>query len=91
MAATAAVSAADLVWVLASLFQLDCIPFDPAPLVIDSAANGASGASSFTVGMLVALRMFASRMSQPMLRLVDLWQQVPQADISVRPESRASA
>ena len=29
----------------------------------------------FTVGMLVAFQMFASRMSQPMLRLVGLWQE----------------
>ena len=55
-----------------------------ALLVIDSAANAASGASTFTVGMLVAFQMFASRMSQPMLRLVGLWQQFQQANISVQ-------
>ncbi|MBE0619913.1 MAG: peptidase domain-containing ABC transporter [Burkholderiales bacterium] len=55
-----------------------------ALLVIDSAANAASGASTFTVGMLVAFQMFASRMSQPMLRLVGLWQQFQQANISVK-------
>jgi len=38
----------------------------------------------FTVGMLVAFQMFASRMSQPMLRLVGLWQQFQQADIAVQ-------
>jgi subfamily B ATP-binding cassette protein HlyB/CyaB len=38
---------------------------------------------SFTVGMLVAFQMFASRLSQPMLRLVGLWQQFQQARISV--------
>ena len=38
----------------------------------------------FTVGMLVAFQMFASRMSQPMLRLVGLWQQFQQADIAVK-------
>ncbi|MBE0625337.1 MAG: peptidase domain-containing ABC transporter [Burkholderiales bacterium] len=55
-----------------------------ALLVIDSAANAAGGASTFTVGMLVAFQMFASRMSQPMLRLVGLWQQFQQASISVK-------
>lgn len=39
--------------------------------------------ASFTVGMLVAFQMFASRLSQPMLRLVGLWQQFQQARISV--------
>jgi len=38
----------------------------------------------FTVGMLVAFQMFASRMSQPMLRIVGLWQQFQQADIAVK-------
>ncbi|TCS72638.1 subfamily B ATP-binding cassette protein HlyB/CyaB [Sulfuritortus calidifontis] len=38
----------------------------------------------FTVGMLVAFQMFASRMSQPMLRLAGLWQEFQQADIAVK-------
>jgi subfamily B ATP-binding cassette protein HlyB/CyaB len=38
----------------------------------------------FTIGMLVAFQMFASRVSQPMLRLVGLWQQFQQAAIAVR-------
>jgi subfamily B ATP-binding cassette protein HlyB/CyaB len=38
----------------------------------------------FTVGMLVAFQMFASRMSQPLLRLVGLWQEFQQADIAVK-------
>ena len=38
----------------------------------------------FTVGMLVAFQMFASRMSQPMLRLVGLWQDFQQASVAVR-------
>ena len=38
----------------------------------------------FTVGMLVAFQMFASRMSQPMLRLVGLWQEFQQANIAVQ-------
>lgn len=40
--------------------------------------------ASFTVGMLVAFQMFASRLSQPMLRLVGLWQQFQQARIAVQ-------
>lgn len=38
----------------------------------------------FTIGRLVAFQMFASRMSQPMLRLVGLWQEFQQADIAVK-------
>jgi len=38
----------------------------------------------FTVGMLVAFQMFASRMSQPMLRLVGLWQEFQQASVAVK-------
>ncbi|MGQ0657528.1 MAG: peptidase domain-containing ABC transporter [Chromatiales bacterium] len=37
----------------------------------------------FTIGMLVAFQMFASRLSQPLLRLVGLWQQFQQAHIAV--------
>lgn len=55
-----------------------------ALLVMDSAASAATGAATFTIGMLVAFQMFASRMSQPMLRLVGLWQQFQQARIAVR-------
>ena len=40
--------------------------------------------ADFTVGMLVAYQMFASRVSQPMLKLVGLWQQFQQAAIAVR-------
>jgi subfamily B ATP-binding cassette protein HlyB/CyaB len=38
----------------------------------------------FTIGMLVAFQMFASRMSQPMLRLAGLWQEFQHASIAVR-------
>jgi subfamily B ATP-binding cassette protein HlyB/CyaB len=41
-------------------------------------------AAVFTVGMLVAFQMFASRLSQPLMRLVGLWQQFQQAHIAVR-------
>ncbi|HUW25988.1 MAG TPA: peptidase domain-containing ABC transporter [Gallionella sp.] len=37
----------------------------------------------FTIGMLIAFQMFASRMSQPMLRLAGLWQEFQQASIAV--------
>jgi subfamily B ATP-binding cassette protein HlyB/CyaB len=40
--------------------------------------------TEFTIGMLVAFQMFANRLSQPMLRLVGLWQQFQQAGIAVR-------
>ncbi|MGA7750343.1 MAG: peptidase domain-containing ABC transporter [Gallionella sp.] len=40
--------------------------------------------TDFTIGMLVAFQMFASRLSQPMLRLVGLWQQFQQANLSVQ-------
>ena len=38
----------------------------------------------FTIGKLVAFQMFAGRMSQPMLRLVGLWQEFQQAGIAVK-------
>ena len=40
--------------------------------------------TGFTVGMLVAFQMFAGRMSQPLLRLVGLWQEFQQANIAVQ-------
>ncbi len=38
----------------------------------------------FTIGMLVAFQMFAGRLSQPVLRMVGLWQQFQPADIAVK-------
>ncbi len=38
---------------------------------------------AFTIGMLVAFQMFSSRLSQPVLRIVGLWQQFQQARLSV--------
>jgi subfamily B ATP-binding cassette protein HlyB/CyaB len=38
----------------------------------------------FTIGMLVAFQMFASRLSQPMLRMVGLYQEFQQASLSVK-------
>ena len=40
--------------------------------------------SDFTIGMLIAFQMFAGRVSQPMLRIVGLWQQFQQANMSVQ-------
>ena len=40
--------------------------------------------NDFSIGMLVAFQMFASRLSQPLLHLVSLWQQFLQADIAVK-------
>jgi subfamily B ATP-binding cassette protein HlyB/CyaB len=39
--------------------------------------------SAFTIGMLVAFQMFAGKLSQPVLRIVGLWQQFQQASLSV--------
>lgn len=39
--------------------------------------------SAFSIGMLVAFQMFAGRLSQPMLRIVGLWQQFQQAKLAV--------
>ena len=38
----------------------------------------------FTIGMLVAFQMFSGRVSQPMLRIVGLWQNFQQTQIAVR-------
>lgn len=40
--------------------------------------------TDFTIGMLVAFQMFSGKLSQPMLRLVGLWQQFQQASMSVK-------
>jgi len=45
---------------------------------------GSAAGTSFTIGMLVAFQMFAGRLSQPLLRLVGLWQQFQQAHIAVQ-------
>jgi subfamily B ATP-binding cassette protein HlyB/CyaB len=38
----------------------------------------------FTIGMLVAFQMFASKLAQPMMRIAGLWQEFQQAAIAVR-------
>ena len=55
-----------------------------ALLVINGTNTAAQGGAIFTIGMLVAFQMFASRMSQPLLRLVGLWQEFQQTRISVK-------
>ena len=52
-------------------------------LILVVGATFVMNGTSFTIGMLVAFQMFASRVSQPMLRLVGLWQQFQQASLSV--------
>jgi ATP-binding cassette, subfamily B, bacterial HlyB/CyaB len=52
-------------------------------LILIVGATYVMNGSTFTIGMLVAFQMFASRVSQPMLRLVGLWQQFQQASLSV--------
>jgi subfamily B ATP-binding cassette protein HlyB/CyaB len=52
-------------------------------LILVVGATFVMSGGSFTIGMLVAFQMFASRVSQPLLRLVGLWQQFQQASLSV--------
>lgn len=52
-------------------------------LILIVGATFVMNGSTFTIGMLVAFQMFTSRVSQPMLRLVGLWQQFQQASLSV--------
>jgi ATP-binding cassette, subfamily B, bacterial HlyB/CyaB len=46
-------------------------------------ATGTTNTQVFTIGMLVAFQMFAGKLSQPVLRIVGLWQQFQQAKLSV--------
>ena len=52
-------------------------------LILVVGAQTVMTSTTFSIGMLVAFQMFASRVSQPMLRLVGLWQQFQQASLSV--------
>lgn len=53
-------------------------------IVMNPSAEAATGkAAVFTIGMLVAFQMFAGKLSQPMMRLVGLWQQFQQASLAV--------
>lgn len=49
----------------------------------EPAVAGSDG-SAFTIGMLVAFQMFAGKLSQPVLRMVGLWQQFQQASLAVQ-------
>jgi len=53
-------------------------------LILVMGAYTVMNSTEFTIGMLVAFQMFASRLSQPMLRIVGLWQQFQQANLSVQ-------
>jgi len=53
-------------------------------LILVVGAYTVMSGTDFSIGMLVAFQMFASRVSQPMLRLVGLWQQFQQANLSVQ-------
>jgi subfamily B ATP-binding cassette protein HlyB/CyaB len=53
-------------------------------LILIIGAYTVMNSTDFTIGMLVAFQMFAGRLSQPMLRLVGLWQQFQQANLSVQ-------
>ncbi|HJV82910.1 ABC transporter transmembrane domain-containing protein [Noviherbaspirillum sp.] len=52
-------------------------------LILAIGAYTVMHSTAFTIGMLVAFQMFAGKLSQPMLRLVGLWQQFQQASLSV--------
>ncbi|KAF3997775.1 peptidase domain-containing ABC transporter [Glaciimonas immobilis] len=52
-------------------------------LILGIGAYTVMHSKEFTIGMLVAFQMFAGKLSQPMLRLVGLWQQFQQARLSV--------
>lgn len=52
-------------------------------LILTIGAYTVMHSPAFTIGMLVAFQMFAGKLSQPMLRLVGLWQQFQQARLSV--------
>jgi len=52
-------------------------------LILSIGAYTVMHTPEFTIGMLVAFQMFAGRLSQPMLRMVGLWQQFQQARLSI--------
>ncbi len=53
-------------------------------LILVVGAYTVMSSTEFTIGMLVAFQMFAGKLSQPMMRLVGLWQQFQQANLSVK-------
>ena len=52
-------------------------------LILGIGAYTVMHSAEFTIGMLVAFQMFSARLSQPMLRMVGLWQQFQQASLSI--------
>ncbi|EJN03767.1 peptidase domain-containing ABC transporter [Herbaspirillum sp. YR522] len=52
-------------------------------LILGIGAYTVMESPEFTTGMLIAFQMFAARLSQPMMRLVGLWQQFQQARLAV--------
>jgi len=53
-------------------------------LILVIGAHTVMSGTEFSIGMLVAFQMFAGRLSQPVMRLVGLWQQFQQASLSVK-------
>lgn len=53
-------------------------------LILVVGAYTVMNSTEFTIGMLVAFQMFAGRLSQPVMRIVGLWQQFQQAELSVK-------
>ena len=53
-------------------------------LILMVGAYMAMNSTEFTIGMLVAFQMFAASLSAPAMRLVSLWQQFQQADLSLK-------
>ncbi|MEW5890108.1 MAG: ATP-binding cassette domain-containing protein [Pseudomonadota bacterium] len=53
-------------------------------LILVVGAYTVMSSTEFTIGMLVAFQMFGAKLSQPMMRLVGLWQQFQQASLAVK-------
>ena len=53
-------------------------------LILVVGAYTVMNGTEFTIGMLVAFQMFSGKLSQPVMRLVGLWQQFQQASLSVK-------
>jgi subfamily B ATP-binding cassette protein HlyB/CyaB len=53
-------------------------------MILAVGAYTVMNSAEFIIGMLVAFQMFSGKLSQPMLRLVGLWQQFQQAHTGAR-------
>jgi subfamily B ATP-binding cassette protein HlyB/CyaB len=53
-------------------------------LILVVGAYTVMNSADFTIGKLIAFQMFAGKISQPMLRIVGLWQQFQQSNMSVQ-------